>query len=142
MSESRAWVFFYGTIMNPRILREQGATPDHVTPARLASFELQIRPRPNLVRSDRACVFGSAMTLSHEDLASIYSSLEQRFGFVYLPEAVLVETRTGLLRPALCYIAPAMKPAPADPDFVRQLAQCVRETGHPDWYAAYVESLA
>jgi len=136
------WVFFYGTIMNPPVLAEFGVTPGSVVPAKLAGFELSIRPRPNLARSERSQVFGSLMSVTHADLTRVYSSLQERFGLEYLPEAVLVETLDGMLKPALCYVAPHMAPGPADQAFVRQLASCARAVGLPDWYASHIESLA
>ncbi|MGA3092963.1 MAG: gamma-glutamylcyclotransferase family protein [Terriglobales bacterium] len=50
------WAFFYGTIMNPEVMKDFGVTVTGVRPARLPGFDLVIRPRPNLVRSDRAVV--------------------------------------------------------------------------------------
>jgi hypothetical protein len=144
MNESipQVWVFFYGTIMNPVVMKDFGVVAGEVAPAQLAGFQLTIRPRPNLVRCGRSTVFGSLMTVTHEDLATLYSGLEKRFGIKYLPEAVFAATFDGALRPALCYTVPHMPDAPADPDFVKQLGQCVRTMGLPDWYASYVESLA
>jgi hypothetical protein len=55
---------------------------------------------------------------------------------------VLAETLDGALRPALCYLAPEMSDAPADPTYVRQLAECVRALGLPEWYALRVESFS
>jgi hypothetical protein len=136
------WVFFYGTIMNPSAMKDLGAIANEVVPAKLAGFDITIRPRPNLVHSERASVFGSLITVTHDDLATIYSALEKNFGLKYLPEAVLASTLDGALRPALCYIAPDMADAAPDSKFVKQLAQCIRIMGLPEWYAAHVESLA
>jgi Gamma-glutamyl cyclotransferase, AIG2-like len=141
MSSAGVWVFFYGTIMNPSVLNEFGVTPIHVSPGKLNGFDLVIRPRPNLVRSDRTCVFGSLMMVSQRDLAAIYTSLEERFGLEYLPEAVLVESLDGVLRPALCYLAAHMPEAPPEPQFVKQLAECARTMQLPEWYALHIESL-
>ena len=59
-------------------------------PARLNGFELSIRPRVNLMRSDRSCVYGA-----NEDLARLYSTLEELFGLKYFPEPVLAEAFDG-----------------------------------------------
>jgi hypothetical protein len=139
--QQQVWVFFYGTFMNPAVMKDYGVTVGAVSPAQLVGFDLTIRPRPNLVRCERTSVFGSLMLVTHTDLATIYSDLERRFGIKYLPEAVLATTLDGALRPALCYVAADMTDAPADPAFVNQLARCVRTMGLPDWYAAHVESL-
>jgi hypothetical protein len=135
------WVFFYGTIMNPAVMKGFGATANEVVLAKLAGFDITIRPRPNLVRSEQTSVFGSLITMTHEDLTTIYSGLEANFRVKYLPEAVLATTLDGASRPALCYLAPHMDDAPPQPAFIKQLAQCVRTMGLPEWYAAHVESL-
>jgi len=138
----QVWVFFYGITMNPVAMKDFGVTAAAVSPAKLAGFELTIRPRPNLVRCERTSVFGSLMLVTHEDLTTLYSGLEQHFGLKYLPVAVLATTLLdGALRPALCYVVPHMTDAPPNPEFVNQLAQCVRTMGLPDWYASHVESL-
>jgi hypothetical protein len=140
-SQPRVWVFFYGTIMNPAVMKDFGVTANEVVPAKLAGFDITIRPRPNLIRSEQMSVFGSLIAMTHEDLTAIYSGLEKNFRVRYLPEAVLATTLDGALRPALCYLAPHMSDAPPQPAFVKQLAECVRTMGLPEWYAAHVESL-
>jgi Gamma-glutamyl cyclotransferase, AIG2-like len=139
-NRKKVWVFFYGTFMNVRVLAEHGVTVSQSIPARLSGVELMIRPRVNLVVSDRSCAYGGLVSITHEDLAQLYRDLADRFGLTYVPEAVLAETRDGLVRPALCYFADEMPEAAADPGYVRQLAQCVRDLGHPEWYALHVES--
>lgn len=137
----RVWVFFYGTLMSPGVLIEQGVTPGRIVPARLNGFELSIRPRVNLAPSDRSCVYGVITEVTHEDLARLYLDLEERLGLKYLPEAVLAEALDGTLRPVLCYVAPHMDDAPAAKEYVHELAEAVRAAGLPEWYAELVESL-
>jgi len=134
------WTFFYGTIMDPAVMKDFGVTVTDVVPAQLPGFNLVVRPRPNLVRSDRAVVFGALMAVTHDDLTIIYSGLEKNFGIKYVPQAVLAATRDGFFLPALCYVVPQLRDSAPDPVFVRQLAQSVRSMGHPEWYAAHVES--
>jgi hypothetical protein len=142
MTDSSVWVFFYGTIMTPHGLRDFGVSPERVIPGKVAGFQLTVRPRPNLVRADRASIFGSLAAVTHRDLASIYGRLQERFGVTYLPEAVLAETLEGTFKPTLCYICPQMEDAPPDPAFLQQLAGCIRSLELPEWYAKYIESLA
>jgi hypothetical protein len=137
---TRVWVFFYGTIMNPAVMKDFGVIVTEQLPAKVYGFDITVRPRPTLVRSDRSSVFGSVISVTHEDLATIYSGLERNFGVIYRPEAVLAITSDGSLRPALCYIAQNMTEAAPQPQFVQQLAQCVRAMGHPEWYAAHIEA--
>ena len=136
------WTFFYGTIMNPAVMKDFGVTVTDVFAAKLPGFDLVIRPRPNLIRSDRAVVFGALMAVTHHDLTTIYSGLEKNFGIKYLPEAVLATTREGFVLPALSYIVPQLPDSAPDSAFVKQLAQCVRSMEHPEWYAAHVESFS
>ena len=136
---TRVWVFFYGTFMSAGVLIEHGITPGHIIPARLNGFELSIRPRVNLMRSERSCVYGAMTEVTH-DLARLYSDLEAHFGLKYLPEPVLIEAFDGTVRPVLCYIAPHMDDAPAMSDYVGQLAEAVRAAGLPEWYSEFVES--
>jgi Gamma-glutamyl cyclotransferase, AIG2-like len=141
MSTRPVYVFFYGTIMNAEVLREQGIEPlDSPVAASVAGFALDVRPRPNLIPDERARVYGAVTALTHNDLEKIYQGLRDTVGLNYLPEAVLAETSDGLFRPALCYLTAEMKPGPANPDFVRRLAECVRKFGHLEWYARHVES--
>lgn len=135
-------VFFYGTFMLAEVLAKHGVTAGPVIPARVTGFELSIRPRVNLIRKSDAWAFGSVVAVSHEDLNVLYGDLAERLGLTYRPETVVAITETGALLPALCYIAPAMSAAAADPSYVAQLADCVRSLGHPEWYARHVESFS
>jgi hypothetical protein len=82
------------------------------------------------------------MAVTHDDLTTLYSGLEKNFGIKYLPEAVLATARDGFVLPALCYLVPQLPDSAPDPAFVKQLAHCVRSMGHPEWYAAHVESFS
>lgn len=126
--------------MHPSVLAEYGVTTTEVVPAKLSGFELYIRPRVNLVRTDRSYVYGTLVAVTHEDIPKLYSNIEERFGLKYFPEPVLAEALDGTLRPALCYITPHTSERPADRDYINQLAECVRAMGLPEWYALYVES--
>jgi hypothetical protein len=136
------WVFFYGTIMEPTELKKFGVTPARVVPAKLNGYELSVRPRPNIAPADRACAFGSLMSVRHDDLTTLYTALETRFGARYRSAPVLVESLDGMLKPALCYIADDMAEAPAEAEFINQLVRCVRTMGFPEWYAEHVQSFA
>lgn len=135
-------VFFYGTFMNRDVLSDLGVMVEKVIPAKLGGFELSIRPRANLARSEQASVYGGLTATTHSDLERLYTSLRKSYGVNYLPEPVLAETLDGQLRPALCYIAPEMREAPASRELVEHLASCVRNLGLPEWYAQHVESFA
>ena len=140
MAEPKVWVFFYGSYINFAVLGEVGLAPERWEVARLDGFDIRIRPRANLVRSDQHCVYGIVATATHAELARLYAHARDVLGEVYLPEAVLVQTLAGLWRPALCYLCPEMAPRPADNAYVERIAAPARVLGFPDWYVARLES--
>jgi hypothetical protein len=87
-------------------------------------------------------VYGVLATATHAELERLYAHAHQVLGEVYLPEAVLAEQLGGGLRPALCYIAPAMRAAPADPAYVERILRPARELGFPASYLARIERFA
>jgi|GEM_PF-5042351 len=89
--------------MNPTVMKDFGVTVTDAVPAKLPGFDLVVRPRSNLVPSDRVVAFGALMSVTHDDLTTIYSGLEKDFGLKYVPRAVLMITRDGFILPALCY---------------------------------------
>jgi hypothetical protein len=140
MAEPKVWVFFYGSYINPAVLREVGLVPERWEVARLDGFDIRIQPRANLVRSDQHRVYGVVATATHAELARLYAHARDVLGEVYLPEAVLVQTPAGLWRPALCYICPGMAPRPADSAYVERIIDPARDLGFPEWYVARLES--
>ena len=140
MAEPKVWVFFYGSYINLAVLREVGLVPAQWEVGRLDGFDIRIQPRANLVASDEHCVYGIVATAAHAELARLYAHARDVLGEVYLPEAVLVQTRAGLWRPALCYLCPGMAPRPADNAYVERIAGPAREFGFPPWYIARLES--
>ncbi len=140
MTEPKVWVFFYGSYMNLDVLREVDLVPERWEVGRLGGFDIQIRPRANLIRSDRDSVYGIATTATHAELARLYAHARDVLGEVYLPEAVLVQLSAGLWRPCLCYICPEMAPMPADSASVGRIVGPAREFGFPTWYIDRLES--
>jgi hypothetical protein len=132
----RIAVFFYGSFMRREVMARGGFQPDRIEVARLNGFDIHIDPHANISRSDRHAVYGILVRATHEELGRMYSM--DGVG-VFLPEAVLVETRGGALQPALCYIPPARDSQPADRAYQERLVAVAREHGFPDWY---VERLA
>jgi hypothetical protein len=135
----RVWTFFYGSYMNLDVLQEVELVPGQVEVARLSGFDILIRPLANLVRSDQHCVYGILATATHAELTRLYAHAHDVLGGTYLPEAVLTQTRAGVWRPALCYIAPMMTPTPAANDYVDRIVKPAREHGFPDWYVTRLE---
>lgn len=140
MSDPKVAVFFYGSYMNPAVLREVDLVPGRMQVARLPGFDITIRPLANLVPSDEHTVYGVIATATHAELERLYDHARSVLGGVYLPRAVVAHTPTGQLEPALCYIAPALEDAPASHDYVMRIARPARQYDFPDWYVARLES--
>jgi hypothetical protein len=140
MAEPKVWVFFYGSYINLGVLREVDLTPEQWEVARLTGFDIRIQPRANLVPSDQHSVYGIVATATHAELDRLYAHARDVLGEVYLPQAVLVQTRAGLWRPALCYLCPEMISRRADNAYVDRIAGPARDFGFPEWYLARLES--
>ncbi len=140
MTAPRVWVFFYGSYMNRRVLAEVAYAPEELEPARVAGFDITIRPRANLIRSETATAHGVLARATHAELTRLYAHAHDVLGETYLPEAVLAETRPGTWRAALCYIAPDMTPRPAERGYVDRIVDAACEHGLPAPYVARLES--
>lgn len=140
MADPTVVTFFYGSYINPEVLREVGSEPDRMEVARLPEYDIEIRPLANLVPSDQHTVYGVLATASHDELERLYQHTEHVLGGVYLPEPVLTKTTDGKLRPALCYIAPSMEPQPATNDYIDRIVGPTAEYGFPSWYIQRLES--
>ncbi len=142
MSAPRVWTFFYGSYRNQGVLGEVGLVLGRFEVARLPGFDVRIRPLANLVRSPRDSVFGILATATHAELERLYAHARDVLGGTYQPEAVLVETLDGALRPALCYLAAELPDAPPDPAYVARITAPARRFGFPSWYVERLESFA
>jgi hypothetical protein len=141
MGEAKVSVFFYGSYMNAAVLREVGLEAEPLEVARLDGFEIRIAPRANLVPSTQGCVYGVVAKATHAELDRLYAHARDVLGETYLPHPVLVQLWDGGWRPALCYIAPAMAPAPPDAAYVDRILKPARALGFPAWYLKHLESL-
>lgn len=140
MSDPPVVTFFYGSYINPAVLREVDLVPERIEVARLPGFDIEIRPLANLVVSDEHTVYGILATATHAELTRLYAHAEDVLGGVYLPRAVLAQTLSGKLEPALCYIAPQLSGGAPSPDYVGRIVDPARAYGFPDWYIARLES--
>ena len=135
----KVWTFWYGSYMNPAVLAEVDVRPDAFEVARLDGYDITIAPLANLVPADGSAVYGVLAQATHAELDRLYAHARNVLGAVYLPEAVLVQTPAQAWRPALCYIASAMEPRPADPAYVDRILRPARELGFPSWYIEKLE---
>ena len=134
------WIFFYGTFMSARILREYGIKCAATIPAKLHGYELSVRPRVNLRNDDTAVSYGGLAHISHLEIEQLYRDLNDRFGITYYPYPVFAELAGGSSKPALCYLAFAIEDSPADTSYVSELARCARELEAPESYIDYIKS--
>jgi hypothetical protein len=138
--EPKVRTFFYGSYMNPAVLREVELVPARFEVARLDGYDIRIEPRANLVSSTQDCVYGVLAEATHAELARLYSHAKDVLGETYLPHPVLTQIGSGAWVPALCYIAPSMVPRPPDPAYVDRIVQPARAFGFPEWYIRRLES--
>jgi hypothetical protein len=125
--------------MNFEVLGEVDLTPQEWEVGGLNGYDIQIGPRANLVRSDRACVYWVLATATHAELARLYAHAQDVLGELYLPESVLVETLDGKWRAASCYICPYMEPGVVEAAYVDRIVKPAREFGFPAWYVERLE---
>lgn len=135
-----AWVFFYGAFMSAEVLKEHGIDCETTVAAKLSGFELSIRSRANLRPSPAHVSYGGLAYLTHRDIARLYDGLRDDFGIDYHPCPVIAELADGSSRPALCYLAPDIEAAPADPAYVNRLARCAKELDAPEAYIEHIKS--
>ncbi|HEX3107378.1 MAG TPA: gamma-glutamylcyclotransferase family protein [Terriglobales bacterium] len=140
MLEPEMWTFFYGSYMNFDVLSEVQYMPENWEASRLPGFQILIRPRANLVRSDQQSIYGILATGTHAELGRLYVHARDVLGETYLPEAVLTETDDGKFRLALCYICPEMTPRAANNDYVDRIVVSARKYGFLSWYIQHLES--
>jgi len=140
MSDPKVVTFFYGSYINPSVLREVDLVPDRMEVARLPGYDIEIRPLANLVPSDQHTVYGVLATATHAELERLYSHARDVLGGVYLPRAVLAYTAAGQSEPALCYISPGLAPAPPSADYVRRIVEPARAHEFPAWYIHRLET--
>ena len=137
------WVFFYGSYINLDVLKEVDLVPGAWEVATLPGFDLTIAPRANIFRDPCKSVYGILATATHAELGRLYGDHAKGvLGETYLPEAVLAADLSGRLRPALCYIAHAMAPGPAEPAYVERIARPAERYGFPAWYVERIRRFA
>lgn len=136
----RTTVFFYGTFMSSRVLKEHGIECERTLPAKLSGYRLSIRPRVNLHPELDTAAYGGLAEVTHSELASLYDGLRAAYGINYYPFPVLAQLANDRFQPALCYLSFDIPDAPPDPSYVRDLAECAQEMSAPDSYIRHILS--
>ena len=137
---ARVRVFFYGTFMSTRVLREHGIECDSTVPAVLHGFKLTISSRANLEEDASSKAYGGLADIKESEIDSLYEGLLDESSLVYRPRTVLAETLAGEESEAVCYFCDDMSPGTADPKYVEEMVACCKELGLPDDYIQHVSS--
>lgn len=137
---SKVWVFFYGTFMSAKILRQHGLYCGKSYPAKVSGYSLTIRPRVNLLKRSESTSYGGLALVEHSELASLYQRIQETFGHVYSPYPVLAEMPDGVFRQALCFISEEFNSGDPDPSYIDEMIQCANEMEAPESYIAHIES--
>ena len=141
MKEIKVSTFFYGSYMNPAVLKEVDIVPERLEVTRLSGYDICIQPRANLIRSEQHSVYGVVAAATHAELTRLYAHSQNVLGESYAPEPVLVQTNDQKWLPVLCYISHSMKPCPATDDaYIERIVQPARDFGFPQWYIQRLES--
>jgi hypothetical protein len=136
----RTTLFFYGTFMSSRVLKEHGIQCDVTVPAKLSGYRLSIRPRVNFHPQPIAAAYGGLAEVNHAELASLYDGPRTTFRINYHPFPVLAQFTNGTFQPALCYLSRDIPDGPPAPAYVRELAECARELSAPESYIWHILS--
>jgi len=131
-------VFFYGSFIRREVMARGGLHPETIDVARLNGFDIAFCPHAFISPSDEHAIYGILVRATHQELDRLYSM--SGVG-LFLPEAVLVQTRSGGVQPAMCYLPPTRGNMPADADYVDHLLGAARAYGFPAWYLARLEML-
>ena len=139
-SDAAPDVFFYGSFINPAVLRQEGVEPESMRLSMLPGYDITIRPIANLVPSPTGVVFGVVSAVSHSSLARLYDHAERVLGGSYLAQPVTVFVADVGLCPVLTYIAPSLAAAPARADYVARIVEPGEALGFPEWYLAHLKA--
>ena len=137
---SRVWVFFYGTFMSAKILRQHGLSCDKTYPAKVSGYSLVIQPRVNLIKRSESNSYGGLALVKHSELASLYQRVHETFGHVYSPYPVMAEMDDGLFRQALCFISEEFNSGDPAPSYIDEMIQCANEMNAPESYISHIAS--
>lgn len=129
-------VFFYGGLINERMLARLGIDARAREVAALDGYQLTIAPWMNVEPSDDGRSFGVVMQMTHSELARIYSQLKVE----YAPIPVTADV-SGRPVAALCYVvAQPYAVSQADAPYVETLLEAADELGFPAWYLERIRS--
>ncbi|QQG48691.1 MAG: gamma-glutamylcyclotransferase [archaeon] len=133
MDISKAIVFFYGSFMSPKVLRDQGLSREvgAMEVATLEGFDVVLSPNATLVPSTKGVVYGVLAELTVDEIDLLYSR-----GWLsdYKPISINAKKKDGQEVTASCYVAPLRQNASPKPDYVSLLVETAKSYCFPSWY--------
>lgn len=130
--------FFYGSYMDPDVLRRFGAEPGTPERATLWGWRLAFTPHANIVQDKVTAVEGVVYGFSHDELDRLYGP--DGYVTTYRPVPVTVEVG-GEPRPAMTFVEDA-RPSRPDGNYVEAFITICRKVDLPAQYVASVEEEA
>jgi hypothetical protein len=122
---------FYGSFIRPDVMRQAGFEPESIEVAKLSGYDICFDPHANIFPADQNSIFGILAYPTHADLDKLY----RRDGVgLFLPEAVMVETKNNRFLPTLCFIPPKRNDTLPDLAYVDLIINAGRQHGFPEWY--------
>ncbi len=136
----KVWVFFYGTFMCARVLKQYGINCDITYPAKVSGYALSIRPRVNLQKDVDSNCYGGVAHVDNSELADLYREVHKTFGHIYYPYPILAEMKDGSFRQALCFISEQFDAGSPDAKYIDEMIQCAKEMEAPEGYLVHIDS--
>lgn len=129
-------VFFYGLFMDETLLKEKGFHPTKPVLGYVEGYALKIGERATLVKSPGQRTYGATMSLSKEELDSLYgeSSVVD-----YLPEDIIVTTFKNEPLKVVVYNLPLEKLAGKNKQYAQLLVNTARALRLPKEYIQEIE---
>lgn len=138
LSVKRIATFFYGSFIRREVMASAGFQPETIEVAKLRGYDIDFDPHANVFSSDQHSICGILVYPSHEELNIMYG----RDGVgVFLPEAVVIETKDNRCLPAMCYMPPTRGTQSADLEYVDRIIEAAQEYEFPSWYVDRLKKL-
>ncbi|WP_417317627.1 hypothetical protein [Emcibacter sp.] len=132
-------IFFYGLFMDISLLREKGFSPSEPVMAYVDGFGLRIGERATLVKSKNERAYGLVMTLSDEDVTSLYNETSVAD---YVPEKVHAFDTNNNAMEAIVYNLPKELLSGRNISYAHSLAVVAKKAGLPTAYINEIEGWA
>ena len=68
----KVWVFFYGTFMSSSVLARNGIKCKKTHPAKISNYQLEIKPKVNLVKKENSISYGGLALVKSKQLKKLY----------------------------------------------------------------------